>query len=114
MSTLFSRGRTMLVRDIWASAITENCNLYRRTNDTYGSADAVTAIRRVLNKKDARLGTGLISENTIVFLLQASTVSAAPRPHDKIVDADSVTYMINFAEYVAFDSCYRVEATKAV
>lgn len=114
MSTLFSRGKTMLVRDIWASAITETGTLYLRTNDTYGTADTVTAIRSVLDKRDARVAAGLISANTIVFLLLGSTVTAAPRAHDKFVDANSVTWLINHVEYIAFDTSYRIEVTKAV
>lgn len=115
MSTMFSRGRTMLVRDLWAHTITETGSLYlRSTGDSYGSADTVTAIRRVLKRDDARVASGLVAAGTIAFLLRASTVTSAPRQNDKYVDANSVEWHIDHSEYIAFDSCYRIEVTQAV
>lgn len=99
--------------DVW---VNESLTLYRRsTADTYGSGDAVSGKRGRLNKSDARIAGGLIDAATVVFLLDASTVSSVPRPHDKIVDAGSITYHINFCELVNFNgSFWRCETTRAV
>lgn len=116
MATLFERGRNMVIRVIPEQWIAETLLLKRRsTGDTYPTSDSCIGERRILDKRDARVGAGLVEAGTITFLIDATTVTSPPRPHDKIVGADAIEYHINFAQLVCFEgNFWRCETTKAV
>ena len=115
MSTLFERGAEFLGRALPAAKKTESLTLKRRTaGDTYPTSDTVTASRHVLDKRDARVGAGLVAAGTLVFVIEAATVASPPRPRDKLIDGDGVEMFINFAQLIAFDKFWRVEVTRAV
>lgn len=116
MSTLFARGKAMVER-VWDVAITETVSLLPRgPGDTYPTTIAgLTAIRRVLDKKDARVQQGLVAAGTIVFHLQVATLAGhVARQHDKLVDANGLVYLIDDARLETWDSRWRCETTKAV
>lgn len=114
MSTLFERGRNLIARVLPEVWVNEAVNLYRRsTGDSFSDPDPCNAKRGVLDSRDLRVQSGLVPANTVTFLLLASDLSAAPSEHDKIVDAASVTWFINFVQFIVMDGkFYRCEVTK--
>lgn len=115
VSTLFENGRDMITRVMPAVWVNEAVTLYRRTDDTYGTGDACPhAKRSALTNRDTRVQLGLIPAGTITFLLLDSDLSNEPRQHDKIVDAASVSWLINFVQKIVMDGDFwRCEVTRA-
>lgn len=118
MSTLFERGRDLIASvlpDVW---VNEAVTLFRRTTgDSFpATGDACPSAKRgALDHRDVRVQAGLVPAGTVVFLLLASDLTAAPRPQDKIVDAASVTWHIDFTQFIVMDGkFYRCEVTQGV
>lgn len=117
MSSLFSRGKSMIARVLPEVWVNEAVSLYRRTTgDSFGTADACPHAKRgALDNRDTRVQLGLVPAGTVTFLLLASDLTAAPVQHDKIVDAANVARFINFVQLINFDgSFYRCEVTAGV
>lgn len=114
MSTLFSRGRSLIDR-FWDCAIAETVTLkVRGSADTFTSVTGITAIRRVLAKDDERVLAGVVSANTITFHLRNSTMSSnVVRIGDLIVDANSVEYVVTMARQETWEARWRVEVVKS-
>lgn len=123
MSSLFERGlgSNGLIQRYWdaagqtdADGIIEEVTLrIRGTADTWTDILGVTAFRRILDKRDARVAAGMVAVGSTVFHLRASTMGGHEvRQFDAIRDANNVQYEINAAMLESAQSRWRCEVTK--
>ncbi len=125
MSSLFERGLgdDGLIQRLWAAAgadtgdgVTQTVTLgVRQADGTYFNVTGITAIRRVIDRRDSRVQMGLVTAGTTVFHLRESTMgNNVARQHDQITDQGGTVYHIDFARLETNDSRWRCEVVQNV
>ncbi len=98
MSNLHARGRDYLERASWESIVTETVTLSIRgsSDSSFTTISNVTAFRRVMDDETAAILSGHATQDSIVFHLRVSTITAGVMiaPGCKITDAAGVIWII--------------------
>lgn len=114
--SLFERGRDLIARVLPIVWVNEAITLLRRSaGDAFPPpGQSCNAKRSALDNRDTRVQLGLVPAGTVTFILNASDLTSPPRQHDKIVDATSLEWTINFVQFIVMDGeFYRCEVTAA-
>jgi hypothetical protein len=81
---------------------------------TFTNNTGLSVIRRVLQRMDADMVPGMMSQGTTTFTFPGSALSSVtPKPKDRVKEADNTEWVVNVVEQVTLAARWRLTCTRA-